>query len=430
MFDPFIVALIVFTILLFLGMPVAVALGVNSLVYFFLSGEVNFLRIISERFFSGMDQFILLAIPLFMFMGEIMNKGNVTNELVDLANVLVGRFRGGLAYVNIFVSTLFAGMTGSALSDIAALGSMLIPAMEKQGYDTEFSTAVTVGSSLQGPIIPPSIPAVLVAGVAGISVGGVFLAGAFPGLLMGLACAVVTFIRARQRNYPRNVVKLNVSVLFNAIRISFLSLLIPIIVVGGIIFGFFTPTEAAAVAGAYALIIVFIIKKTPLKELIPIIFNVALSTGKVYFILGTANIFGWIISIEGIPQKIAAPLLSMTSNPQILLILISALLLFWGMFLPTTPAILIMSPIFFPIVRMAGVHPVHFGIIMVVCCMIGLATPPFGTGLFVALAIADTDMVGLVKELLPFFLAFILVVLLVIFIPELALFLPRLAGII
>jgi len=289
--DPLVLMGLTFLLLLGLGVPVAFVLGISSLIYFLLSDQIIFINVIAERFFSGMNLFVLMAIPLFIFMGEILNKSNITKELVDFADILVGRFRGGLAHVNIVVSTLFAGITGSALSDISALGSLLIPAMEEQGYDTEFSAAVTVASSLQGPIIPPSIPAVLVAGVSGISVGGVFLGGAIPGLMFGLSCIVITIIRSKQRNYPKHVIKMTFSIIWTAFKTSFLALITPVIVIGGMLGGVFTPTEAAAIASTYALFLTFVVRKTSLKELKQITYNVVTKSGQSnsYSILFRAN---------------------------------------------------------------------------------------------------------------------------------------------
>jgi tripartite ATP-independent transporter DctM subunit len=427
--DPLVLMGLTFLLLLGLGVPVAFVLGISSLVYFLLSDQVVFLNVIAERFFSGMNLFVLMAIPLFIFMGEILNKSNITKELVDFADILVGRFRGGLAHVNIVVSTLFAGITGSALSDISALGSLLIPAMEEQGYDTEFSAAVTVASSLQGPIIPPSIPAVLVAGVSGISVGGVFLGGAIPGLMFGLSCIVITIIRSKQRNYPKHVIKMTFSIIWTAFKTSFLALITPVIVIGGMLGGVFTPTEAAAIASTYAIFLTFVVRKTPLKELKQITYNVVISTSKVYFIIGICSVFSWILTIEQVPQLVMGPLMSISDNKYIILLILNLILLFWGMWLDIGPAILILSPIFFPIIRNLGMSPVHFGVIMVVNLMIGLSTPPFGLGLFAVMAVSKVEYKKLIKELIPFYLGLLIVLLLINIFPELVLFIPRFFGI-
>jgi tripartite ATP-independent transporter DctM subunit len=427
--DPLVLMGLTFLLLLGLGVPVAFVLGISSLIYFLLSDQIIFINVIAERFFSGMNLFVLMAIPLFIFMGEILNKSNITKELVDFADILVGRFRGGLAHVNIVVSTLFAGITGSALSDISALGSLLIPAMEEQGYDTEFSAAVTVGSSLQGPIIPPSIPAVLVAGVSGISVGGVFLGGAIPGLMFGLSCIVITIIRSKQRNYPKHVIKMTFNIIWAAFKTSFLALITPVIVIGGMLGGVFTPTEAAAIASTYALFLTFVVRKTSLKELKQITYNVVISTSKVYFIIGICSVFSWILTIEQVPQLVMDPLMSLSNNKYIILLILNLILLFWGMWLDIGPAILILSPIFFPIIRSLGMSPVHFGVIMVVNLMIGLATPPFGLGLFAVMAVSKVEYKKLIKELMPFYLGFLIVLLLINIFPELVLFIPRFFGI-
>lgn len=421
--------LLVFVALLFLGMPVAFVLGISSVVYCVLTEKLPFLYIVSHRMFGGMDNFVLMAIPLFLLAGEIMNRGGVSARLVELANVLVGRLRGGLGYVNVLASTFFAGITGSALSDVAALGPLEIRMMEESGYDTEFSAAVTAASAIQGPLIPPSIPAVLLAATTGMSTGAMFLAGLVPGLLIGLSSCVVIAIVSRKRNYggcgkrysPKQVAGI-------AVR-ACLPLLSPLIILGGILTGAFTPTEAAVVAVAYSLIIASIVfRSLTWSGFVDCLRNAVAGTAKIYLIIGCANSFAWMLSIENIPESIAQFLLNLNCSPAVVLILVNLLLLFWGMWMDTAPSIMILIPLLMPLVSKLGIHPIHFGTIVVVNLMIGLLTPPFGMALFSTVAVARVGMRGLLRELLPFLGMALVVLGLVTFVPDLSLFLPRLFG--
>jgi tripartite ATP-independent transporter DctM subunit len=421
--------LLLFLCLLFLGMPVAFVLGISSWVYFVTTGALNFLPILTLRLFSGMDNFVLMAVPLFILTGDLMNRGGITNRLVDFSNMLVGRFRGGLAYVNIVASMFFAGITGSALSDVAALGSMLIPAMEKNGFDREYSTAVTAASAIQGPIIPPSIPAVLIAAATGISTGALFLGGAIPGILLGLSCCVVTFVISRKRNYPRSSKSYTIREGLVLIRSTFVPLLTPVIILGGILSGIFTPTEAAGVAALYALIVVSLSRnRLSLGEARDVVLQTIISTAKIYLIIGMASVFAWILAMENIPSLIAGFITERSTSVYMTLIIFNAFLLFWGMWMDTAPSIMILMPLLYPIATKVGIHPVHFGVIAIVNLMIGLLTPPFGMALFSAQAIGKVSMRRLLKELVPFLVADAVVLGIVTFVPAVSLFLPQLFG--
>jgi len=425
------VVLVIFLVLLFAGMPIAFVLGVSSLAYFLLTGSFNYLAVLVLKLFTGMDNFVLMAVPLFILTGELMNRGKITERLVDLSNVLVGRFRGGLAYVNILGSMFFAGITGSALADVAALGSMLIPAMEKNGYDKEYSTAVTAASAIQGPIIPPSIPAVLIAAATGISTGALFLGGAIPGVLLGVACCVVTFFLVRKRNYPRNEKPYTLRDVLSILKATLLPLMTPIIILGGILSGVFTPTEAAGVSAFYALVIIMLSKdRLSFKEIRNLMVQTIISTAKIYLIIGLASVFAWILAMEDIPSLIAGFITGFSSNVYVILLIINLFLLFWGMWMDTAPSIMILMPLLYPIAINIGIHPVHFGVITLVNLMIGLLTPPFGMALFSAQAIGKVSMKKLIKELVPFIIADFVVLGIVTLVPEVSLFLPRLFGLI
>ncbi|WP_164522082.1 MULTISPECIES: TRAP transporter large permease [Halanaerobiaceae] len=423
---------LVFAILLFSGIPVSVGLGLTSLFYCVITGNYSFILMIPKRMFAGMNSFVIMAIPLFMLTGSLMNKGGVTTRLIKLSDLLVGRLRGGLAHVNVLASMLFAGITGSALSDIAAMGSVLVPAMVEDGYDKEFSTAVTAASAIQGPIIPPSIPAVLVAAVTGISTGALFLGGAIPGMLLGVGCFIIIFFLARKRKYPKNETKYTKEQIFKIIKDSIVAIMAPVIILGGILSGIFTPTEAAGIAVLYSFVVaVLIYKNVGLKSLINIMKETIIQSSKIYFIIGVATSFAWFLSLERFPDLLTNILLSYSggSTWKILLIL-NVILLLWGMFISTNPGILILGPILFPIIQSFGINPVHFGVIMIVNFMIGLITPPFGVGLFSAVAIGEVSLIDLIKELWPFLIIELAVLCLVTFVPAISLFLPRLFGLI
>ncbi len=429
---PIVWSIIVFVILLFLGFPIAFTLGISSLACCIFSGNIEFFFTIPLKMFGGMDNFIIMAIPLFMLTGHIMNEGKITDQLVNFSELLVGRFKGGLAYVNIISSMFFAGITGSALSDIAALGSMLIPTMVKNGYDEDFSAAVTAASAIQGPIIPPSIPAVLLAGITGISTGALFLGGAIPGVLLGLGCCVVVYFVAEKRKYPSRKTKYSWQDIFIIVKNSILALLAPIIILGGLTTGIFTPTEAAGIAVLYSFILsVIVFKSLDFSKLVKVCKITIIGSAKIYFILGAASIFSWFLSMEGVPQLLANWITFLgVNNRFVMLIIINLFLLFWGMWMSGAAGILILAPIMLPIIEKVGIHPVHFGVIMILNLMIGLITPPFGTGLYSALAITKVPLVSLLKELWPFLLIEILVLALITFIPAISLFLPRLFNLI
>lgn len=427
--SPIVISLTIFFLLLFAGVPVAFVLGVASAFYFLFNGQVDFLYIIPTRFFEGMDSFVLMAIPLFILAGEIMNRGQIVSRLVRFADALVGKLSGGLAYVNVLGSMFFGGITGSALSDVAALGSMLIPTMEENGYDREFSTAVTAASAIQGPIIPPSIPAVLISAATGTSVGALFLGGAVPGVVIGLVCCLIVAVLSKRRHYPKGKERIDIRKFLVIFTGAFFPLLTPLIILGGILFGLFTPTEAAAVAVLYAMVLTLGIYKTiSLADMFACIKATIMSTCKIYLIIGFASVFAWILAIENIPTQMADLLLEYSGNQYLALFYINLVVLFWGMWLDTAPAIVILMPLLFPIAQKLGIHNVHFGCIMVVNLMIGQLTPPFGMTLFTAQAIGRVRLKGLLRELLPFLAADFLVLGLVTYVPAVSMWLPTIFG--
>lgn len=427
--NPLAIALIVFAVLMFLGMPIVFVMTFSSLVYCVAVGKIALLMVVIEKMFRGMDSFVLLAIPMFIMCGEVMNRGGITTAIVRFADLLVGRVRGGLAYVNTLASTFFAGITGSALSDIASLGSILIPAMEEQGYTKDFSCAVTAATAIQGPLIPPSIPAVLVASATGLSTGALFWGGAMPGLLIGLGSAIVIFIESRFVDMPKRTEKIPFRTAIQVTVQSILPLMTVVIILVGMNSGVFTPTEAAAVALAYALCITtFLYKHIPLSECLVICKNVLIQTATIYLIIAGATTFSYVLAIENIPAKLSALIGTFASSSLGVLVVINIILLVWGMFMDTAPSILVLVPILFPVAKAAGVNPIHFGVLVVSNLMIGMLTPPFGMAIYTTQSVGKCKMGNLIRQLIPFIAVDLVILVLLTVFPGLSLFLPRLFG--
>lgn len=427
--NPLAIALIVFAVLMFLGMPIVFVMTFSSLVYCVAVGKIALLMVVIEKMFRGMDSFVLLAIPMFIMCGEVMNRGGITTAIVRFADLLVGRVRGGLAYVNTLASTFFAGITGSALSDIASLGSILIPAMEEQGYTKDFSCAVTAATAIQGPLIPPSIPAVLVASATGLSTGALFWGGAMPGLLIGLGSAIVIFIESRFVEMPKRTEKIPFRTAVQVTVQSILPLMTVVIILVGMNSGVFTPTEAAAVALAYALCITtFLYKHIPLSECLVICKNVLIQTATIYLIIAGATTFSYVLAIENIPAKLSALIGTFASSSLGVLVVINIILLVWGMFMDTAPSILVLVPILFPVAKAAGVNPIHFGVLVVSNLMIGMLTPPFGMAIYTTQSVGKCKMGNLIRQLIPFIAVDLVILVLLTVFPGLSLFLPRLFG--
>ena len=423
-----IIIAVVFFITLAAGIPVAFSLALTSLVVLLVIGDVP-LHLIPQRMFTGMDSFPLMAVPFFILAGELMNSAGITQRIVRFSNALVGHIRGGLAHVNIVASMFFAGISGSAVADTAALGSILIPAMEKDGYDTTFSAAVTASSSIIGPIIPPSIPVVIFALVGSVSVGGLFLAGVVPGVLIGFGLMIVAYIISRRKNYGSKHPLVSLREFGSSFVGAFIPLLMPLIIMGGILSGVFTPTEAASVAVAYAVVIGFFVLRTlKLKDLPGIFYRSMVTTSIILTVMACANIFSWILGTELIPQKVAMAITSLTSNPYLFLLLINVLLLIVGCFLEGLASIIILVPILIPLSQQMGIDPLHFGIIVVMNLMIGLITPPLGLCLFVCCSVANVDLIKLIRVTTPFIVVEIGALLIVTYFPQIVLFIPHMFG--
>jgi len=423
------IAALVFFILLMMGMPITFVLGVTATLAFLLEQNLIFLSLIPQRMFAGLNLFTIMAIPFFLFAAELMSASKITDDLVDFADALVGRLKGGLAHVNVIASAFFAGISGSAISDVAGLGSIEIKAMTKAGYPKPFATALTVASSLIGPIIPPSIIMVLYGSIMQVSIAAMFLGGILPGIIMISILMTYITIIADKRGFPRRVEKLKPSEILRSGRNAILALFLPVIILGGILSGVFTATEAAAVAVAYAFIVGFVIKQSiKVVDFFPILERVCVLTAVVFMVLATANILAWIIGLERLPEAISNWLISITRDPLLLFLLVNLLLIFIGMFMDIGAAVIVLAPILGPTMIEAGIHPVHFGIVMSINLLIGLTTPPVGPCLFVAAGITGLRMEVISKALLPFYLLQMLFLLLITYFPALTLSLPKYFG--
>lgn len=418
-----------FLVFLFVGVPVFFAMLFAPGVILWIIGQERDIAFLYRNIYNGIDSFPLMAIPFFMLAGELMNRGGITQRLVDFAQVMMGHFRGGLAHVNILSSMLFAGLSGSAVADTSALGSMLIPAMEKNGYSRRFAAAITAASSVIGPIIPPSGIMIIYAYVMGESVAALFLGGMIPGILVGVGLMLMTAYLARKHGFPIMSARASWGRRAQAGMRAFFPLLTPAIILGGILLGVFTPTEASAVAVAYALFIsIFVLKTMGWKDLPGVLLRASLTSAVVLLLVGAAMAFKAIVGLSHLPELLAAWVLTLSSDPLVLLFLINILLFIVGMFLDAGPAIIILGPILAPIFVDMGVHPVHFAIIMSVNLTVGLVTPPMGLVLFVASSISGVKVESLAKAILPFLAVEVVVIFMITYFPPLSMFVPTALG--
>ncbi len=407
-----------------MGIPIAFVLGLTSFVGLLYSGTIPLL-LIPKQMFSGTDSFPLLAVPFFILAGNLMNIGGITKRLIHFCNILLGYVRGGLALVNVIASMFFAGITGAAVADTSALGSILIPAMAREKYDRDFSAAVTAASSTVGPIIPPSIPMVILGTVGELSIGALFLAGVIPGILVGLSLLVVSYVISVRRDYPKEKMR-SLKEFFIGLKDALLALLMPAIIMGGILGGIFTPTEAAVVAVFYAFLVSFFVyREARWTDLPKVLIDSVVLTSIIMFVIANSAVFGWLLANHQVPQTVAQTLLSITTDKWVLLLLINLFLLFVGTFMETTASLIILTPILLPLAVKVGIDPIHFGLVMVLNLVIGLITPPLGVCLFIASSIAQISLEQISKSILPFLLAAIAVLFIVTYLPELVLWLPR-----
>ncbi|NJC26878.1 tripartite ATP-independent transporter DctM subunit [Lewinella antarctica] len=416
--------------LLWYGVPVAYSIGISTTVTILLNiALLPGITTVAQRMTTGIDSFPLLAIPFFVLAGELMNRGGVANRLINLAKSLVGSLPGGLAYVNTLAAMLFGAISGSAVAAASAIGSVMTDRMESEGYPRPFSAALNITASTTGLLIPPSNVLIIYALASGgaASVEALFIAGYVPGILVGLALMGVAAVIAYKRKFQRGE-RTSLGQIWLDFRRAFFSLLMLVVVVGGIVLGFFTATEAAAVAVAYALVLGAAYRTISFKDLPSIILNSGKTTAVVMFLICTSMAMSWLFSFEGIPQLMTDFLLNTVSNPILIFLLINLTLLVVGTFMDMTPAVLIFTPIFLPVVVSLGMDPVHFGIVMVLNLCIGLCTPPVGTILFVGAGIAKISVAEVIKPLLPFLAAMIAVLMLITFFEDITLWLPRVFG--
>ena len=422
---------IVFMVLLALGLPIALVMLLSSTAYFLFSGNLLFLRMLPEKIFTGIDVFVLMAIPFFLLTGEIMNKAQLTDRLFDFCNMIVGRVRGGLAQVNVVSSMLFAGVTGVALGDIASQGRMFIYAMERQGYDRPFSAAITAASALMGAIIPPSTIIIVYCAVTNVSVGAMFAAAILPGILMTVVqMAQVQWISWRKQ-YPKVEVEVTPRKLLFGFRDAFFAIIMPVIMIRGIILGWFTPTEAAAACVVYSLIIGFFFLRTlKLGDLGPILSTASMDTARLFFIIAGASAMSWVFAMENLPMVVKTMLAGVSHDVVTVVLIINLFFLFCGMWLDASIAIILFAPVVTPLALAAGLHPVQLGIMLIVNCVLGLITPPVGNVLFAVANIAKIGIGSLSRALLPYIISGALILLLIGLWPDLTMALPRHFGLV
>ncbi len=414
-------------LLMAFGTPVVFALLLGPGLSLLIDGETQYFPALLARFYNGIDSFPLLAVPFFILAGEIMNAGGITSSIVRFAQSLVGHVRGGLAQVNVLSSMIFAGISGSAVADASAIGKMMIPAMEREGYPRPFAAAVTAAAAVVGPIIPPSGIMVLYGFVMNVSVGALFAAGVVPGILIGLALMGTIRVLAKRYNLPPARTRASWSERGIALKGAWLAMLLPVILLGGMLSGVFTATEAASVAVAYALFVtIFVTRNVGKPELASIFKATALQSGVILLLVGAAVTLGWLVTVSGLAKEIADAMLTITDDIYLLLFMLNLLLFVVGMFLDAGPAILILGPVLSPVFIGLGVDPVHFALIMCVNLTVGLATPPMGLLLFVTASVAKEKVESIVKALVPFLVVEVLVIFLITYFPSLVLTLPRL----
>jgi tripartite ATP-independent transporter DctM subunit len=419
--------ILVFFFQMLIGVPLFAALLVAGLTGFLIMGDLTMLTKIPQQFFGGMDTFSLMAIPFFIYAGALMNVSGLTDRLLKFTQSLVGHFKGGLGYVNILASILFAGVNGSAAADTSALGSVLIPAMAKEGYPKPYAAGLTAGSSLIGPIIPPSIFMILYANMTNTSVGGLFIAGVLPGLLLGAAFMVMNYYFSQTHEVPVRSKAASLKEIWSVFVYALPALVAPLIIIGGIVFGVFTPTESGAIAVAYIIIVgTMVTKRLNLKNIWDATCESVRLTSSIFLIIGAAIVIGWLLTFERVPMKFANFITSVVDSPLGILFLLSGIIFIIGMFMEEVASLVLLTPIFAPLALNAGVDPFHFGIVMVLNITIALITPPMGACVFIASAVGKVDLGDLFKSIWPFVLVAVLVLVIIILVPPITTFLPSL----
>lgn len=412
--------------LIVLSVPVGFAMGLASLLVLWINHAFYLLPALSERMYSGTTSFLLLAIPFFILAGYLMNAAGMTTRLFRFANYMVGGFRGGLGHVDVLASMIFSGMSGSAVADASALGAIEIKAMTEAGYDKGFAAAITAAASTIGPVIPPSIPFVIYGGLANVSIGALFLAGFLPGLVMGLALMVAVYLIARRRDYPRLSERPSFRILFFSFLDALAAIGTVVIIVGGIVGGFFTPTEAAAVASLYALLLGLVVYRTlDIRDIPKILWDTTRSSVQVLFIIAAASVFAFVLTYLNIPDSLVHLIGNSHSSALVILMAINALILILGMFMEGISIMLIAVPLLLPTIHLLGIDPVHFGVVFTLDIMIGLITPPMGLSLFAVMTVSKIRLPELVREIWPYAVALVVALVVVTVWPGMVLAVPR-----
>jgi C4-dicarboxylate transporter DctM subunit len=422
--------IILFLMFLLAGVPIAFALLLPPLIGLLVAGDFLSLQILVQRLFSGVDDFILLALPFFILAGDLMDHGKLTTRLVKFSGVLVGRLRGGLGISNVVASMFFGGITGSAVADTSAIGSVLIPAMQQDGYDADFSCAVTASSSVIGPIIPPSCQMVVYAVTVGVSTGGLFAAGMIPGIFVGFALMFVTYIISVKRRYPKREEPVTSLEFWTEFWRAISVLLMPIIILGGLFSGVFTATEAAVVAAGYGMVLtVIIMRNIKIRDIPGILVHSMVTSGFVLLLIASARVFLYYLTIYDVPHNISNFIVSVSGGrPMVFLLIVNIVLIVLGMMVESGALIIILGPILAPVAETLGIDPLHFGIIFCMNTAIGLATPPVGSCLFVSSALTGVSLDRISRAVIPFIIAEILVLLAVTYLPGVAMFMPGVLG--
>lgn len=422
--SPIVIMFIVFLGLLTSGLPIFAAIGLSSVTYLVLSGDVP-LMLIPQKLFANVNSFSLLAIPLFMLAGELMNRGGITKNILDFSSKLIGHIRGSLAHISILGCMIFAGMCGSCTAAAASVGSMMLPTLRKEGYDDDFSGAVIASAAVLGPVIPPSIIMVIYASITGTSVARLFLGGIVPGILIGLALMIISYIISRRRGYKaKNERMAPLREILKSFLHAFPALMLPVITILGILTGVFTATEAGAIAVAYAAILGFASKELKLTYVKDVLIKSAKSSTNVLLLMGTGQTFGWILAREQVPQAMTKSLISITSQPTLLMLIIIAFVLFLGCFLTDATIVPILTPLLLPVIVSIGYDPIAFGVILCVTAVVGNLTPPVGGLLFVVSSIGNIPVYTIAKGVLPFLSVIIAILVLCAIFPQIVSFVP------
>jgi tripartite ATP-independent transporter DctM subunit len=426
----FFIMLAILVVMILIGFPIAFSMGITAVIYILLTMPHNIV-VMPLRMFAGVDMFSLMALPLFVLAGEIMVDAGISTKLFSFVRLFLGRIRGGLAYVNVLASTIFGSLSGAALADIAGLGKVEIEAMKEEGYKHDFACAITAASSLQSPLIPPSNIVILYGGIMGISVGALLFAGLVPGLVLAATQIIYIAFNAKRMNLPKDEKQYSKTEIIEIVKNGLVALLMPIIILGGILSGIVTPTEAAGLAVFYAVIIsVFVYRNVCLGDFIKALWSSVKSTANLFLLVSFATVFAWIMGIQNVPDQIAQFMMRISNNPATLFFIINIILLIVGMWLNTGAAIILFAPILAPVMYKVGIHPIHFAIVVVLNLTLGLVTPPVGIVLYAAAQVGQIRFEKLVKACLPFIVMAFIVLALVTYIPEISLFVPRLFGLI